>query len=275
MKRFLFAVTAVSLISFVSCDKLSHQSPLSPANTDPVPVKVGVMTDSTEGNEYFNGNLKKLFIRVSARNEQSMTDSFPIVGDVIHDNYVEIFNTYYLKPFKTWTVEGYVTDINDSVTHSGKMLCPVDQYGDDMLIMLNPNFCVLQTAFYPLSKYPSKYGEITRCEVVLDKKCVVNTPDQYIFDDTVRLEYNYVRLERTHQIVLNVYGYYFGKYMPLYASDTITHRFTSFGNEQTIPITLKWVGPDTIPPSLRVMDAVILPFEHFKIQGKIDIPPVH
>jgi hypothetical protein len=276
MKRFLCLLITAITMYFVSCDKIPTQSTVVSKDEGNVPVNFKMKIDpaaTNGGNECQVAKLKKLYLKLFTDGAETIYDTVPITKDFNNEEYIEILRSFYLKPFRLWTLEAFATDENDSITHSGTSRFPVEEYGDDNLIELSSNFFILQVSFYPLSRYSWHYGEIRRCEVVVDKDSVARKDDPYaIYDDTVKLNYNYVRVGKSHEITLNVYGTYFGDYMLLY-SGSVTKEFNRW-NDEKLSITLKWMGPDTIPPTFMIMDVILDPIIHHSVNGEIEIPPV-
>jgi hypothetical protein len=262
MKILSVLLSVFFLVWVLSCNKNPTGTPSgSDENTQ---IKLGMKITSINSQcKETNVPLSKLCLKLSAEQAATIYDTLAIT-----ENEDYFWKYYGLKPFRKWNVNGIVIDSNDSISHSGSLDCYVDEWMDNFVLQMLPNYTQISALFFPLSSYPESYGEITRCELVIDNKDAGNkTNDSVSLGDTVSILYNYLRLGKEHTITLNVFGTFMRNPYLLFTG-SITKQFDQFSGEQSVAVQLHWVGPETDPIQIEVA----LYYQRLSIKGEIINP---
>jgi hypothetical protein len=261
MKK-LSVLMSILLIWVLSCNKNPTETPSSPDENAQIKLGMKIAPVNSKCKET-TVPLNKLCLKLSADQAATIYDTLSIV-----ENEDYLWKYYSLKPFRKWNVSGIVIDSNDSISHSGTLDCYIDEWMDNFVLLMLPNYTQVSALFFPLSSYPESYGNITRCELVIDNQPVGNKSNESVsFGDTVSINYNYLRLEKEHTITLNVYGTFMRNPYLLFTG-SITKQFDQFPEEQSVIVQLHWVGPKTDPIQIEVA----LFYKHLEIKGEIIKP---
>lgn len=262
MKKLSVLLSVFLLVWILSCDKSPTETPSDQDENTQIKLGMKITPINSQCKET-NVPLSKLCLKLSAEQASTIYDTLAIA-----ENEDYLWKYYGLKPFRKWNVNGIVIDSNDSISHSGSFDCYVDEWMDNFVLQMLPNFTQVSALFFPINSYPEAYGEITRCELMIDNKSVGNkTSDTISFSDTVSILYNYLRLEKEHTITLNVYGTFMRNPYLLFTG-SVTKQFDQFPEEQSVTVQLHWVGPKTDPIQIEVA----LYYQQLDIKGEIIKP---
>ncbi len=260
MEKLSVLLFIVLIVLIQSCNKSPTESPSNIDENTHVKLSMKITPVNAQCKKDIIP-LNKLCLKLSADEAATIYDSLPIAQN---EDY--LWKYYDLKPFRTWNIEGIVLDDNDSVSHAGSRTCYIGEWMDNFVIEMLPNFAQITALFFPLSSYT--YGDLTRCELVIDNKTVGDkTSYAESFGDTVSILYNYLRLQKEHTLTLNVYGTFLMNEWLLFTG-TVTKQFDQIPDDTPISVQLQWVGPETDPIQIEVA----LYYQQLSIKGEIIKP---
>jgi hypothetical protein len=183
--------------------------------------------------------LTKLYITLSANKEAEIKDTVTIsgTGDITMNR-----TDNDLASYKNWTITAYSEDQSATTIHSGNAnfyILPDETVSAQL--QLNPLYSILIARFTEIPALVNKI-ELKVGNNVLDQKDI--TPNQSPAL-TETLTFDYLKVDKRHNVELIGYGELWGKQECLY-SGKIALR-PAAGVDNSYEVTLSWVGPKKPP----------------------------